>query len=190
MNLAIIDFEDSFTYNIIHSVEKNKGINIELIDYKKMKINHLNQFDKIILSPGAETPKEKNISNNILSEIINTKPILGICLGFQIIADFFGESLVQLDKPKHGVQSELEILQKDEIFSNLNSIKVGRYHSWSVNLKDKSEMIPLAKSKDDDCLMVFKHSKLPVYGVQFHPESILTPKGDLLLKNWIYLNKE
>lgn len=186
MKIAIIDFEDSFTYNIFHLVEE-LAYNVEVIHYENVTPKNITFFDKIILSPGAETPNEKSAFFNVLNDIVLTKPTLGICLGFQILAVFFGNHLKKLKKPMHGVSSNIKIIKNDELFKSIgNNFFGGRYHSWGIEFTNSS-LIKLALSENDNQTMIFKHITFPIYGFQFHPESILTPKGKYLLKNWLIL---
>lgn len=186
MKIAIIDFEDSFTYNIFHLIEE-LGFEAEVLHYEHVTPKNINFFDKVILSPGAETPNEKSVFFDVLNDIVITKPTLGICLGFQILAIFFGNKLKKLANPMHGIASKIKIMQEDELFKNIeNEFLVGRYHSWGVELTNNS-LIELAISENDHQIMIYKHHFFPIYGFQFHPESILTPQGKNLLRNWLLL---
>lgn len=184
MKIALIDFEDSYTYNIFHQVEE-LGFNVEVIHYEYVTPKNITFFDKVILSPGAETPSEKSSFFNVLNDVVLTKPTLGICLGFQILAVFFGNKLKKLDEPMHGISSKVNITKNDELFKKIkNGFLAGRYHSWGIQLTNNS-LIELAISENDNQTMIFKHSYFPIYGFQFHPESILTPQGKKLMQNWL-----
>lgn len=186
MNIALIDFEDSFTYNLLH-LFKELNQKITVINFCNINQKIIEKYDSFILSPGAETPNEKSHFMFFLKNMIKSnKPIIGICLGFQILAYYFQNNLALMKVPQHGVISKLKIIKYDIIFSQLpKKIYVGRYHSWKIILKKKSLIETLAVSQNDLTPMIIKHKCLPIYGFQFHPESIITPNGKQFIKNWI-----
>lgn len=188
MKIALIDFNDSFTYNLFH-LYKELNQKITIINYSNITTKIIEQYEAFILSPGSETPYEKINFINFFTQIINIKkPIIGICLGCQIIAYYFQNNLNLMKIPQHGVISKLKIIKDDIIFNRLpKKIYVGRYHSWRINIKKNSLIKILAISQNDLAPMIIKHQLLPIYGFQFHPESIITPYGKQMIKNWINL---
>lgn len=188
MKIALIDFEDSFTYNLFHLYTELHQ-NITIINFKNINKKIIEQYEAFILSPGSETPNEKIDFIHFLKKIINiNKPIIGICLGCQIIAHYFHHKLSLMNFPQHGMISKLKIVKNDIIFNKLPKIiYVGRYHSWKINIRKKSPLKILAISQNDLAPMIIKHKLLPIYGFQFHPESIITPNGKQFIKNWINL---
>ena len=143
-------------------------------------------FDKIVLSPGPGIPEEAGLLKDIIKKYAPTKSILGVCLGMQAIGEVFGGKLFNLDNVYHGIQTEVKIISKnDDLFKNLGEkILVGRYHSWVVKI-DNSSCLEVTCIDENNEIMAIKHKNFDVKGVQFHPESVLTPKGKIILKNWV-----
>ena len=183
MNLLIIDNFDSFTYNLKHLCEVYvKSINI--IRNNMIRVSDVKKYDKIIISPGPGLPVNAGHCSSIIRKFYKKKPILGVCLGAQAIAELFGCKLINLEHPFHGKQS-LIYVSNDQLYTNMSKkIKVGRYHSWAIDLSSSKELITTAVDKKNT-VMSFKHIKYPLTGIQYHPESILTPYGDMILKNWL-----
>lgn len=184
--IALIDNYDSFSYNIVHIVEKLHGRDVAVFKNDEIGVERLAEFDTIILSPGPGLPVDAGITCKVIEEYFMTKKILGICLGHQAIAEFFGAKLINLEKVFHGLSTSMNIIQHDSMFKDLpNKINVGRYHSWVVAADSlPADLIPLAFDSDKN-LMAFAHRNYRVKGVQFHPESILTADGEMILKNWL-----
>jgi len=184
--IIIIDNYDSFTYNLAHYLE---DLNAEVTVYRndEFDIDELQKFDKILLSPGPGVPKEAGLLFEVIKTYAKTKSILGVCLGQQAIAEVFGGSLINLDKVHHGVSSSINIVASDEpMFQNLETtIDVGRYHSWVVNPADFPEVLEITSIDENNQIMSLRHRILDVRGVQFHPESLLTPNGKQILENWL-----
>ena len=183
--IVVIDNYDSFTFNLVHYLE---DLDCEVTVHRndKFDLEDIEHYDKILLSPGPGIPEEAGLLNSVIKRYASTKSILGVCLGQQAIGDVFGGALINLKEVFHGVQTNITVTVEDEILFNKleKSIQVGRYHSWVVdnNLPDSLE----ATSIDDSGqIMSLRHKKYDVKGVQFHPESILTPNGKQILKNWI-----
>ena len=183
MKIIVIDNYDSFTYNLVHyledldcevTVKRNDNINLKYVE----------KFDKILISPGPGIPDEAGMTKKIIEEFYDKKSILGVCLGHQAIGEVFGGKLLNLKEVFHGVSTEIEIVANDPLFEKIpNKFKVGRYHSWIV--KDLNDsLVPLAYD-DNKNVMALKHKDHDVWGVQSHPESILTEHGKTILKNWI-----
>ncbi len=185
MKLAVIDNYDSFTYNLVHYLE-DLGAVVTVFRNDEFEIKELESFDKIVLSPGPGIPSEAGLLKEVIQTYAKTKSILGICLGLQAIGEVFGGSLINLEKVYHGVASKISIIENDIIFDNLpNEIKVGRYHSWVISNDNIPQNLIITSVDENKNIMSVKHSVYDVRGVQFHPESILTPYGKQMLGNWL-----
>ena len=185
MNVLVIDNYDSFTYNLVHYLQ-DLGCEVTVKRNDQLTLEDVKPFDKILLSPGPGIPDEAGLLKPIIKTYAATKSILGVCLGQQAIGEVFGGSLTNLDEVFHGVATKVHITVDNEpLFDGLDkTIEVGRYHSWVVdaNLPDALE----ATSFDDNGqVMSLRHKTFDVKGVQYHPESVLTPQGKQILKNWI-----
>ena len=185
MKVLVVDNYDSFVYNIVHLLYEIGVAEIDVIKNDQLDFSDINQYDKIVLSPGPGIPKNAGMMPQLLSEFVSTKSILGICLGHQAIAEHFGTDLINLSAPLHGVASEIEIVKEDYLFENLpKNFKIGHYHSWVVSEAISDDLEVLAKDELGN-IMAIKHKKYDVRGLQFHPESILTENGKTILTNWI-----
>ncbi len=185
MKVLLIDFYDSFTYNIFHYLE-GLGVDVTVVEDKTINLDEIEQFDSIILSPGPGIPKDTNSMFAVIERYSKTKKILGVCLGMQGIAEYFGAKLYNQNSVKHGVSEKMNIIRPNRLFKNFkNEISVGLYHSWAVDLKENDVLIPIAFS-ENSILMAYEHCSLPVFGVQFHPESILTENGKDVFKNFLF----
>tara|TARA_B100000902_G_C27109895_1_gene813014 strand:+ start:384 stop:944 length:561 start_codon:yes stop_codon:yes gene_type:complete len=186
MKVIVIDNYDSFTYNLVHYLEElNCRVTVKRND--EVNIKDIQKFDKVVLSPGPGIPSEAGLSKEIILRYFKSKSILGVCLGHQAIAEVFGGELLNLKKVFHGVATDINIVKSDPIFLGLpNTLKVGRYHSWVVKEPVPSDLEVIAIDENGQ-IMALKHKKYSVWGVQFHPESILTEHGKSLLKNWLKL---
>jgi len=185
MKVLVVDNYDSFVYNIVHLLYEIGVAEIEVVKNDQLDFSYINQFDKIVLSPGPGIPKNAGMMPQLLKEFASTKSILGICLGHQAIAEHFGTDLINLSEPLHGIASEIEIVKEDYLFENLpKHFKIGHYHSWVVSEAISDELEILAKDELGN-IMAIKHKKYDVRGLQFHPESILTENGKTILINWI-----
>ena len=183
--ILVIDNYDSFTYNLVHYLE-DLNCEVTVIRNDKLQLEDVKPFDKIVLSPGPGVPDEAGLLKPIIKEYGATKSILGVCLGQQAIGEVFGGQLNNLDEVYHGVATNVNITVDDEsMFKGLGkNIEVGRYHSWVIdtNLPEELE----ATSFDENGqIMSLRHRIYDVKGVQFHPESVLTPQGKKILKNWV-----
>ncbi|MDG4946476.1 aminodeoxychorismate/anthranilate synthase component II [Weeksellaceae bacterium KMM 9713] len=188
MNLLILDNYDSFTYNLVQMVEDILGREVNVIKNDEIALKDLEQFDKIILSPGPGIPQEAGRLLEVIKNYENRIPILGVCLGHQAIAEAFGANLKQLDSVKHGVFSQILETDDENLFRNIDlPLQVGRYHSWVVDEVDFPTDLKITSKDEFGNIMSLKHENYPISGVQFHPESILTPQGKLILKNWLSL---
>lgn len=185
MKLLIFDNYDSFTYNIVHSV-RELGIDPIIARNDRIELSEIDKFDKIIISPGPGIPSEAGILKDMLGKYAESKSILGVCLGHQAIAERFGGELVNLPEVYHGVKSEAEVIVSDYIFDSLpEKFQIGRYHSWAVNPDSLPEELEVTAISPDGCIMALRHKNLDIRGVQFHPESILTPYGLKIIDNWL-----
>ncbi len=185
--LIIIDNYDSFTYNLAHYIEEIICDKITIIRNNEINIEEIANYDGIILSPGPGLPKESGMMNEIISRYASEKIILGVCLGMQAIAEHFGAKLQNLNKVYHGVQSSIKIISPDNsLFANLpKKLNVGRYHSWVVDKANFSTNLEITSEDENGYIMSLRHKDLPIHGVQFHPESILTPDGKKIIFNFI-----
>ena len=184
--ILVIDNYDSFTYNLVHYLQ---DLNCEVTVYRndEFDIDEVKKFDKILLSPGPGIPDEAGLLKEVIKTYSTSKSILGVCLGQQAIGEVFGGSLTNLDKVYHGVATNVTILVDDEnLFNGLEKqIEVGRYHSWVINPQDFPESLEITSVDENGQIMSIRHRTLDVKGVQFHPESVLTPHGKKMLENWV-----
>jgi anthranilate synthase component 2 len=183
--ILVIDNYDSFTYNLVHYLE---DLNCEVTVYRndEFDIDEIAHFDKILLSPGPGIPDEAGLLKAVIAKYAPTKSILGVCLGQQAIGEVFGGTLSNLDKVYHGVATMVKTSVDDELlFEGLgNEFEVGRYHSWVVDA-DLPEVLEATSFDENGQVMSLRHKTFDVRGVQFHPESVLTPNGKKILENWL-----
>lgn len=186
--IVIIDNYDSFTYNLSHLV-KELGEEVSVLRNDCFAIEDLEVYDRIILSPGPGIPEEAGLLLDVIRTYAGRKPILGICLGEQAIGQVFGGKLVNLSEVFHGVQTSAT-LSNSYIFSGLPSeILVGRYHSWVVDKDNFPAELAITALSPEGQIMAIEHRTLDIQGIQFHPESVLTPDGKAILQNWLSKNK-
>ena len=183
--VLVIDNYDSFTYNLVHYLE-DLNCDVTVIRNDKLSIEEVKPFHKIVLSPGPGIPDEAGQLKAIIKEYAPSKSILGVCLGQQAIGEVFGGTLINLDEVYHGVATKVSIVVDDEsLFEGLDkNIEVGRYHSWVVdpNLPD---CLQATSFDQNGQVMSLRHRFYDVKGVQYHPESVLTPDGKKILENWV-----
>ena len=185
MKTVIIDNYDSFTYNLAHLV-KELGAEVDVLRNDKFELEELEKYDKIILSPGPGIPEEAGLLLEVIRTYAGRKPILGVCLGEQAIGQAFGGKLTNLSEVFHGIQTNVKIKNKDYIFSGLpTEIPVGRYHSWVVDTDGFPEELVITAISSEGQIMALKHREYDVHGIQFHPESVLTPDGKQIVDNWL-----
>ena len=190
MKTLLLDNYDSFTYNVVQLLNKLGYNDIDVIRNDKITVEEADKYDRIILSPGPGIPSEAGILLPLIKAYYKTKPILGICLGHQAIGEAFGGSLTNLSEVYHGISSEIRLLDKEVIFKGLpDSIEVGRYHSWVVDADGFPAELKTTAVSEEGLIMGLAHKEYPVFGVQFHPESILTPEGETMLRNFMEYNK-
>ena len=186
MKILIFDNYDSFTYNLVHLVEKIMHLKVEVFRNNKIKLEDVKKYDKIILSPGPGIPDEAGLLLPLIKEYASTKSILGVCLGHQAIGEAFGGSLINLTKVFHGVATDCQLSNVNcRLFENMpEKFKIGRYHSWIVAEKNFPDELEVTATDDNNYIMAMQHKKYDIQGVQFHPESILTPEGEKIMRNW------
>ena len=186
IKVVIIDNYDSFTYNLAHLVE-SLGAEVTVWRNDRFEIPQLEPFDKILLSPGPGIPSEAGLLCEVIRAYAGKKPILGICLGHQAVGEVFGARLENLSEVYHGVATEGSQWGNDPIFFSLpQRVVMGRYHSWVVSRDNLPHCLTVTAESDDGCIMALRHNDFDVRGLQFHPESVLTPDGAVMLRNWLY----
>lgn len=187
MKIVIIDNYDSFTYNLSHLL-KELGADVTVVRNDQFELNELQDYDKIVLSPGPGIPSEAGLLLDVIRTYAGKKPILGVCLGHQAIGEVFGGQLENLSEVFHGVATEGTQLGNDPIFSGLpQRITMGRYHSWVVSRTAFPACLEITAESDEGQIMALRHKEYDIHGIQFHPESVLTPQGKTIIKNFIDL---
>lgn len=185
MKIVIIDNYDSFTYNLSHLV-KSLGAQVTVYRNDRFEMSQLEQFDKIILSPGPGIPSEAGLLLDVIRSYAGRKPMLGVCLGHQAIGEVFGGKLENLSDVFHGVATEGSQSGNDYIFNGLpERIVMGRYHSWVVSKDNFPDCLEITAQSDEGQIMALRHRQYDIHGIQFHPESVLTPDGTVIIKNFI-----
>ncbi len=185
MKVVIIDNYDSFTYNLAHLV-KELGAEVTVYRNDRFELDQLEVFDKIILSPGPGIPSEAGLLLDVIKTYAGKKPMLGVCLGHQAIGECFGGKLTNLSEVFHGVATEGSQLGNDYIFDGLpQRIVMGRYHSWVVDREGLPECLEVTAESDEGQIMGLRHKEYDIHGIQFHPESVLTPEGHTMVGNFL-----
>lgn len=188
MKILVFDNYDSFTYNLVHLVEKIMHTKVEVFRNDQITLENVKEYDKIILSPGPGIPEEAGLLLPLIKEYAATKSILGVCLGHQAIGEAFGGKLVNLSTVYHGVSTPITIdeTKKAPLFEGLTeTLEVGRYHSWIIAEENFPEELEITARDENNYIMALQHKTYDVQGVQFHPESVLTPMGEDILRNWL-----
>lgn len=190
MKILVFDNYDSFTYNLVHLVDKITNTRATVVRNDQIPLEAVAGYDKIILSPGPGIPEEAGALLPLLNEYAASKNILGVCLGHQAIGQAFGASLTNLSTVYHGVATPVNVLEdrnrKDSLFHGLGAtIEAGRYHSWVVDRSGFPDELEITAEDEKGYIMALRHRRLAVQGLQFHPESVLTPDGEKLLRNWL-----
>jgi anthranilate synthase component 2 len=184
--ILLVDNYDSFTFNLLHSLEKNEGVKVTVVRNDNLLNLDLHKFDKIVLSPGPGLPSEAGQLLAFIEKTYLKKPILGICLGHQALGEFFGAKLKNLSNVLHGVKLETTISNASGIFEYFpEKIETGHYHSWVLSEHEFPKDLIITARNAHGGIMAFAHNKLNIVGIQFHPESVLTPLGDLIISNWL-----
>ena len=188
MKICIIDNYDSFTYNLSHLV-KQLGAEVTVLRNDRFTLPQLKPFDKLILSPGPGIPSEAGLLLDVIRSYADSKPMLGVCLGEQAIGEAFGGKLTNLSDVFHGVQTPIDIVADDPLFAGLpRKIEVGRYHSWVVDRTGFPDCLEVTALSSEGYIMALRHRHYPIHGIQFHPESVLTPQGKQMISNWLTPN--
>lgn len=186
MKILVLDNYDSFTYNLVQMIEQIVNEKIDVFRNDKISLEEVAKYDKIILSPGPGIPEEAGILLDLIKKYAPTKSIFGVCLGQQAIAEAFGGTLINLSEIYHGVATESTQINEHKLFKNLpETLEVGRYHSWAVNPENFPDELEITSVDKNGMIMSLKHKNYDVHAVQYHPESILTPKGKQILENFL-----
>ena len=186
MNILLFDNYDSFTYNLKH-VLVDLGLEVDVVRNDKIVLDEVGKYDKILLSPGPGIPSESGLLLPLIRQYAPCKSILGVCLGEQAIAETFGATLQNLKHVHHGVCSDIRVIAEDALFEGLTpGFRAGRYHSWVVSKENLPDCLEVtAVDATDGMIMALRHKTYDVRGIQFHPESILTPQGKKIMENWL-----
>jgi anthranilate synthase component II len=192
MKILVFDNYDSFTYNLVHLVERITGIPVVVKRNDEISLDEVDGFDRIILSPGPGIPQEAGLLLPLIRAYSAKKPILGVCLGHQAIGEAFGAKLVNLDRVYHGLSLPVKVLQREgtgvatDLFAGLpEQFAAGRYHSWVIDPEGFPSELEITATDEAGNIMALRHRHLDVLGVQFHPESVLTPEGEIIMRNWL-----
>lgn len=191
MKILVFDNYDSFTYNLVHLVEKITHVKVDVYRNDQVALEKVKEYDKIILSPGPGIPEEAGLLLSLIKEYASTKSILGVCLGHQAIGQAFGGTLTNLSTVFHGVATPIKIQnpknkKQSGVLNGLpETIEVGRYHSWVVSKENFPDELEITAEDESGMIMALQHKTYDVQGVQFHPESVLTPVGEHIMKNWL-----
>jgi anthranilate synthase component II len=191
MRILVFDNYDSFTYNLVHLVEKITLTKVEVFRNDQIPLEKVKEYDKIILSPGPGIPVEAGLLIPLIKEYASSKSILGVCLGHQAIGEAFGGKLINLDNVYHGVATGIQVGSRESgvrsrLFEGLPArLEVGRYHSWIVSDEGFPGELEVTARDENNYIMALQHKTFDVQGVQFHPESVLTPDGEAILRNWL-----
>lgn len=187
MNILVFDNYDSFTYNLVHLVEKIINGKVTVYRNDEIPLEKVKDYDKIILSPGPGIPEEAGLLLPLIKEYASSKSIFGVCLGQQAIGQAFGAELINLKEVYHGVATTIDIISEEgRLFRNMpRQLEAGRYHSWVVDEKTIPKELTITARDAEGYIMALQHQTYDVSGVQFHPESVLTPQGEQILRNWL-----
>ena len=186
MKILVFDNYDSFTYNLVQMIKEQSNASVDVFRNDEIPLEDVKAYDKILLSPGPGIPSESGLLLPLIKTYAATKSILGVCLGQQAIAEAFGGSLTNLSKVYHGIATPVELIGNSILFEGLpKSFHVGRYHSWVVNEHDLPADLKVTSKDAEGYIMSLEHTSYDVKGVQYHPESVLTPEGAKIIGNWL-----
>lgn len=187
MKILVLDNYDSFTYNLVHVIEKVSSEKAEVFRNDKIAMDEIAKYDKIVLSPGPGIPDEAGILKDLIRTYAPSKSILGVCLGHQAIGEVFGGTLVNLDRVYHGIATPVSVeVDNEPMFKDLPKCFLGgRYHSWIVDRASLPSCFEITATEDGGQIMAMRHKQYDVRGVQFHPESVLTEFGQQMIANWL-----
>lgn len=197
MKILVFDNYDSFTYNLVHLVEKITGDKVDVFRNDQIPMEKVHSYDKIILSPGPGLPAEAGMLLPLIKEFGMSKSILGVCLGHQAIGEAFGGKLINLSNVYHGIATPVQIIRRNlqttefnaDLFSGVNDgFLAGRYHSWVIDPEGFPKVLEVTARDASGHIMALRHRTMDILGVQFHPESVLTPDGERIMRNWLGKN--
>jgi len=184
--IIIIDNRDSFTYNLYQIFDEHPLCNIHIVQSDQVQLDDLAVYDQLVLSPGPDVPRAYPILFDIIARYEHSKPILGVCLGHQAIGEYYGAELYNIAQVFHGQTRFLQLLTPDLLFNNIpDQTPIGLYHSWALSPQNFPETLEITAMSNDQIIMAFAHKTKNVRGIQFHPESYMTPAGRQMLANWI-----
>lgn len=191
-SILVIDNYDSFTYNLVHAIKKISGLPVDVYRNDEISLEEIEKYDRIVLSPGPGLPVEAGLLLDIIKKFAPTKKILGVCLGHQAIGEAFGGTLHNMKKVLHGIATPVKLTEKKSVLFNglPETFDVGRYHSWIVQQEGLPDCLEVTSYDSDGFIMSMKHKEFDVEGVQFHPESVLTPLGEQIIRNWLNSDKQ
>lgn len=186
MKILVIDNYDSFTYNLVHALKKFEGVTVEVKRNDEVAEGEPDLYDKIVFSPGPGLPEEAGSMLSIIKNYAGKKPMLGVCLGHQAIGESFGGTLQNMNNVLHGIATPITVVSESYLFDNIpETFDAGRYHSWIVEKDSLPKVLEITSIDKEGRIMSFQHREFDIQGVQFHPESILTPIGEKILENWV-----
>ena len=186
MKILVIDNYDSFTYNLVHVLKKFEGITVDVKRNDEVTDGEPALYDKIVFSPGPGLPEEAGSMLSVIRNYAGKKPMLGVCLGHQAIGEIFGGTLLNMNDVLHGIATPITVIAKSYLFQHLpETFDAGRYHSWIVDRESLPDVLEVTSIDQEGRIMSFQHKQFDIQGVQFHPESILTPLGEKILENWV-----
>lgn len=185
MKILILDNYDSFTYNLVQYIEEETGGPVDVFRNDEINLDAVGDYDLIVLSPGPGVPAEAGIMPELIRRYGEEKAILGVCLGHQAIGEAFGGSLINLEEVHHGIETEMTRTKSDDVvFADIpEKFNAGRYHSWVIDPETMPEELEVTATGEYGGVMALQHRKFPIFGVQFHPESIMTEHGRLMIRN-------
>ncbi|WP_455100901.1 anthranilate synthase component II [Prevotella denticola] len=184
---AVVDNYDSFTYNLVHMI-KELGADVTVLRNDRFNLMDLMPFDRIVLSPGPGIPSEAGLLLDVIRRYAGIRPILGVCLGHQAIGEVFGARLLNLSDVFHGVSAKVTQVADTPLFAGLpRRFPVGRYHSWVVERESMPDCLEITAESDEGLVMALHHRTYDIHGIQFHPESVLTPDGKRIMENWLHI---
>jgi anthranilate synthase component II len=188
MKILVIDNYDSFTYNLVHAIKKISGEDVKVVRNDEVDATSIESYDKIVLSPGPGIPSEAGMLKQVITSFAKSKSILGVCLGHQAIGEVFGARLLNMDRVIHGMSTPVHIVSRmTTLFKNIpDTFEAGRYHSWVIDETNIPDCLQITCVDDSNRIMAIRHKEYDVQGVQFHPESVLTPMGEQIITNWLY----
>ncbi|MAD96552.1 MAG: aminodeoxychorismate/anthranilate synthase component II [Flavobacteriaceae bacterium] len=191
MEILVLDNYDSFTYNLVHMIEKITGKYPAVYRNDEITVEDIDQYDMIVLSPGPGIPEEAGILKETIRTYAGKKPIFGVCLGLQAITEVFGGKIINLNDVYHGVATEMTVTEGSVIFQNIpEKFQAARYHSWIASRENFPNVLKITAIDEENNIQALEHISFPIYGVQFHPESILTDVGEQILINFIEAHKK